>query len=825
MRSRLASWTILPLLAVPASTWAFGLGDIELQSGFREPLQARIELLSVTPDVLETLRVGLAPAASFERFSTDRPAFLSSIEFTLSRDGAGRNVVLVTSIEPISELFVTMLVEARWSGGVALREYTVLLDLPAPAATAALTATMPERAAESGPVAFGEPPTVAESVPPRASLADAGRPRPAAETPVVALTTPDGEALTHGPVQRAETLWDIAAQYRPANVSMNRAMVAIYQANPQAFGNNMNVLRIGAVLRIPEFGASENLGERSAAAEVQRQTAEWQDDASRQAQRPAPAVNDPRPAAAQPIAAPPTDDAQLVALQAQVGALQADLEEIRRALALRDRQLSELRAQLAAGGTNEAVTSPEITAVDALPVTASAPAPEPSANESAAVLRPPVAPVAAQVVQAAPTGLEERSPVSQITRLLLAVLAVVGAGAMLLAALLFLRRRSDQLVAVSAGGREGLDEDDASGDTCRISAQFAKSLHEDYVVHEQPVNKAVRADDGSSLLAMEAVDASTASPFQSSFAPYEQTSAQLSRELELAPDSLELKLRLAEVFFQWGNAAAFLRVAHEIRSEAGEDQHGIWDKVVIMGKQICPGEALFAEAVAASTAVDLDLEARGSSLLDLDFDDHDLTDIAIDAARIEDPEHDAVEDDALTVRSEAQNTVAPSAPGSSDRDQTAAMPSTLDVGESARTDDSATVTQKRRELQASAPDGESTGLPSEESTLELSGPWLAGGADDGTTRETLLPAEAMFEEGPGGLDESLGPIDDLVTKLDLAKAYLSIGQPELAVPMLEEALEEAVSGPEDARRMLEEALEEAHAAAEATIRSASGGTH
>ena len=90
-----------------------------------------------------------------------------------------------------------------------------------------------------------------------------------------------------------------------------------------------------------------------------------------------------------------------------------------------------------------------------------------------------------------------------------------------------------------------------------------------------------------------------------------------------------------------------------------------------------------------------------------------------------------------------------------------------------------------------------------------------------TTRETLLPAESLLgeladNEGQGGLDLA----DDLLTKLDLARAYLSIGQPELAIPMLEEALEEAERGPEKTKHLLEEALREAEAEVEGNKRSA-----
>ena len=81
-----------------------------------------------------------------------------------------------------------------------------------------------------------------------------------------------------------------------------------------------------------------------------------------------------------------------------------------------------------------------------------------------------------------------------------------------------------------------------------------------------------------------------------------------------------MKVKLLEVFFVWGNKDAFLKAAKGLRKEIGERPDADWDKVVIMGKQICPDEALFAEATSAAGQVDVDLQA-GDSPLDLAFDE------------------------------------------------------------------------------------------------------------------------------------------------------------------------------------------------------------
>lgn len=83
------------------------------------------------------------------------------------------------------------------------------------------------------------------------------------------------ESNTYGPVASGETLSGIAAKTSPDGVTMNQMMIALADANPAAFGGNINMLREGAILKIP---AERELLRRSpelATAEVIRQTDEW----------------------------------------------------------------------------------------------------------------------------------------------------------------------------------------------------------------------------------------------------------------------------------------------------------------------------------------------------------------------------------------------------------------------------------------------------------------------------------------------------------------------------------------------------------------------
>ena len=101
----------------------------------------------------------------------------------------------------------------------------------------------------------------------------------------------------------------------------------------------------------------------------------------------------------------------------------------------------------------------------------------------------------------------------------------------------------------------------------------------------------------------------------------------MQKALEAAPDRRDLKLKLLEVFFMWGNKDAFLKAAQSLRADLAGADDPDWSKVVIMGKQICPDERLFTEATAGGGHVDVDLEA-GDSPLDLAFDDAASIDVA-----------------------------------------------------------------------------------------------------------------------------------------------------------------------------------------------------
>jgi pilus assembly protein FimV len=277
MSSRFSRILLALVVFLSSEVWALGLGDITMNSGLNEPLNARIELLSATPEELDALAIGLASADTFSRYGIDRPYYLQDMQFDVVRSGrTDGNYVQVTSLSPMAEPFLTFLVEAQWSRGRLLREYTVFLDPPtftpqsrdtAPAVQAP-TRTAP---ADSAPIQRPAP-----APQPRTSPAPAPQPTQRPE-PVV-----DDRPYSAGPgtdyvVARGDTLWGLAARVRPdSRLTMNQTMLAIFEANPQAFSGNINLLRAGSTVRIPSADEIFRIDRADALAEAQRQNTEWQ---------------------------------------------------------------------------------------------------------------------------------------------------------------------------------------------------------------------------------------------------------------------------------------------------------------------------------------------------------------------------------------------------------------------------------------------------------------------------------------------------------------------------------------------------------------------
>lgn len=329
----------LALALGASSAHALGLGAIEVKSGLNQPLVAEIPILSAGPGELEELEVRLASPEAFARVGLERPVGLTAnLQMEVARNAAGQPVIRVTTPNRFTEPFLTFLVEANWGRGSVVREFSALVDPPyiapavirpmetpvvsaAPVAPPVAAAPAPAAAAETVPLPEPEPVTaVADVVPePETPAAPLPAPEPVAEAaPVEPLPEPEPAPVAEdsfGPVADGQTLWSIAERTRPdPAVTVNQMMLALQRANPEAFiDDNINQLKRGAVLRIPSREDVAELGAAEAAALVRAQAEAWQ---GRRAPVPQPAeavASQPAPReAARPAAPPPAGRLEIV---------------------------------------------------------------------------------------------------------------------------------------------------------------------------------------------------------------------------------------------------------------------------------------------------------------------------------------------------------------------------------------------------------------------------------------------------------------------------------------------------------------------------------
>ncbi|MEX2197534.1 MAG: FimV/HubP family polar landmark protein [Burkholderiales bacterium] len=448
----------LPLLAQAA-----GLGRLSVQSFLGQPLQAEIEVVSLQPGEEASLEARLASGNAFAQAGIEFNPALSTIQFALDKRG-GRPVIRVTTRQSVNEPFIDLLVELRWSTGLFVREYTVLLDPPgyegprpqpmaaepatarAPPVTSAPSAPRPAPAATSTapkPEAPSQQQTAAtpsSDARPAAAQDD----KPAAATAAVPRPTqaPAPQAAQAHEVRKGDTLGEIALQYRPEGVSFHQMLIALQRANEDAFiRDNINLVRAGRILNIPDAQTAaavdaadasrlviaqhadfaeyrSRLGTAVAAAPAPAQAAEraaaGQITAKPEEPKPAPATDqlklskaDPKKPGAAAASAAREDDlaARQRALQeahSRVAELEKNVADLQKLLEMRNQQLAQLEQKAAAKPAAPVATKPAPAAKAAEPSPAAPPTPAKPAAE--------VAPPAAQSAQPVPAAKPKPKP-------------------------------------------------------------------------------------------------------------------------------------------------------------------------------------------------------------------------------------------------------------------------------------------------------------------------------------------------------------------------------------------------------------------------------
>jgi len=524
---------------------ALGLGELTLKSAQNQPLDAEIELLDVRDLTAAEVAPSLAPPEEFSKAGVALPTYLEDLTFTPVINPNGRSVLRVTSSQPLPGPVVKFLVQVMWPQGRLLRDYSVLLDQAK---------------------AQGDKPTAGNVAP--------------AVTAAGSYTT-----------QRRDTLWQIAARNTQGG-SIQQTMIAIQALNPDAFiGNNINQLKVGQVLRLPDQQQIQNIPQGEATSEVAEQYAAWREgrrlgprarqlDATRRgAAEAAPArvaqgdnlrlvspgnqagagqakaLNDKLAVAQESLDTSRRDNEEL---KSRMTDLQSQLDKLQRLIELKNDQLARLEAQGAAAPV-PAAAAPAQPAADAQPVATPAPAAVDTAPE----------PVPA--ADAAPAD-QPRSALDEILGNPWLLGLIAGSAILVLALLLWLlarKRKAQQEAEKHLRMARALEEEQGAGfDTDSGSLDGV-----DVSAPSVTLSPAVVAASAAAAAAAEkpaapaAEPAPQADPHAALLAEVEQCVAEgrLNRATDLlepavaaAPERDDLRLTLMDVYARQGDQSAFI---------------------------------------------------------------------------------------------------------------------------------------------------------------------------------------------------------------------------------------------------------------------------
>jgi pilus assembly protein FimV len=261
----LKQWMLAGLLLMPWVADAAGLGRLTLLSALGQPFLAEIELISVGKDELNSLSAKLAPPEVYRQKNLQFNQAMTGMRLTVERRSGGQVYIRLASGAPVNDPFADLLVELQTPTGSITREYVVLLDPPGYGANASAIVSPPVAAAQTRPAPSQ---TVAASPLPAQKTAEAARPAPAAAQPA--------SAQKYGPVRRGETLGKIARSLKPAEISLEQMLAGLYRSNPNAFvNNNMNLLKVGATLQVPDKQELAAVPHQEAVKEYRVQVANW----------------------------------------------------------------------------------------------------------------------------------------------------------------------------------------------------------------------------------------------------------------------------------------------------------------------------------------------------------------------------------------------------------------------------------------------------------------------------------------------------------------------------------------------------------------------
>jgi pilus assembly protein FimV len=248
-----AALMLLGLSATEVS--ALSLGRVTVLSALGEPLRAEIDVPNISAEEAASLKANAASPAAFAAAGLEYNAAMTGLQATLQRRADGRAYIRLSSDRTINDPFVDMILEASWSSGRIVRDYTMLFD-PASLKQAAAAPTLPQTTvpAQTSVPARVNPAPVANTVPdaPAPISKPATAPAAAASPKAAAPAAASAGNAQQVVVKPGDSASKLALRNKTSDVSLDQMLVAMLRSNPDAFSKgNLNRLRAGVVVDLP----------------------------------------------------------------------------------------------------------------------------------------------------------------------------------------------------------------------------------------------------------------------------------------------------------------------------------------------------------------------------------------------------------------------------------------------------------------------------------------------------------------------------------------------------------------------------------------------
>ncbi|HEY4126934.1 MAG TPA: FimV/HubP family polar landmark protein [Gammaproteobacteria bacterium] len=739
---------------------------------------------------------------------------------------------------------------ASTAAPMAAAPVPVPVPVPTPATqSAAPEATPPAAQVPAEVAAAPQPATPAPST--ESTPAPAASP-PAAPAPSVEQA-PAQRALgtNYGPIHRGETLSSIAKSVRPDGVTLNQMMIAIYQANPEVFMHNINRMKSGYILRMPTASDAQAVSVTDANSEVRAQMQAWRSGVAAAPEAAPSASSSASASPALQLVAPGSaseSNAQVPGAATQSAATVAP--ELPAAAVAKPSKKSGKNANPAAPLPTPAsqpplaVNSNSLSSVQqqAAQQNAAPALPVPSAATN--VPLPKIKPAPKQFTQPAAESGGIMDMVFSIWGLLVLIL-IAGA---VLAVVLIKKRKSGGSSGTTSGGarikadwmkQESVDSGDntAASSTTRTRSRKAAPKQEEpqdrTVLAEPPTELAGGDSDKTMLMAapppmpmqetvvsggsqLDVSDPMAEADFHMAYGLYDQAADVLRKTLRQNPDSRPVQIKLLEVYFTAGDRGNFVAEAKKLRQAMGAAPDKDWESVAIMGRQVAPDESLFSSTGAsAGSAVDIALDGGGTDTVVSDLDA--LEGAFSSAGASPAPEAPApapapVEDNSLEFSlpdlepmgsPDAASIEVPAAPtGGTDFDlgdlnfeptPSVSKPEEKKTAPTLGTDEPTVATDFGTDSQVEF-DKALNDLASFVNTNVPAQPEM--GAEEGDDKTLAIrPPKPAVSEDLGTIDATPADgggssMNEIGTKLDLARAYIDMGDPDGAKSILEEVIAE-----------------------------------